>query len=104
MVKDLIQLSLENAADAGVELGCELVEEIIQLKWISVAVLVNILEDITESLAEMCIDSPKVVEATSVLLAKLVEHELLSCSVLRLLSAKAAINLDNNEENARVAK
>lgn len=104
MVKDIIQVSLENSADAGVELGCELVEEIIQLKWISISLLVTIIEEIIESLAEMCIDSPKVVEATSVFLAKLVEHELLSCSVLRLLAKKNVINDDVNVENIRVAE
>lgn len=104
MVKDIIQVSLENSADAGVELGCELVEEIVQLKWISLSSLVTIIEEITESLADMCIDSPKVVEATSIFLAKLVEHELLSCNVLRLLAQKNLINADNNSKNIRVAK
>lgn len=97
-----MQLSLENAHDAGVELGCELVEEIVRQKWISVTILVNILDEVVDSLAEMCIDSPKIVEATSVMLAKLVEHELFSCSVLRLLAAKNSSN-NLNETSCKVS-
>uniref|UniRef100_A0A915CWU8 Programmed cell death protein 4 n=1 Tax=Ditylenchus dipsaci TaxID=166011 RepID=A0A915CWU8_9BILA len=62
MMKDLIQLSLEGHSAGGLELGSQLVNGIVELEWIPAATLVNILEEIVDSLQDLSIDNPKIVE------------------------------------------
>ncbi|KAI1724586.1 MA3 domain-containing protein [Ditylenchus destructor] len=91
MVKDLIQLSLEGHSAGGLELGSQLVKELMVLKWLSGSTLVNILEEIVDSLDDLRKDEPKIVEAMSVFLAKLTEDDdwPLSVNMLRFMAAKS---------------
>jgi programmed cell death protein 4 len=89
MMKDLIQLSLEAQAAGGLDLGTQLVNEIVQMKWLSTTTLVNIFSEIVDSLQELSIDSPKVVESMSVFIARMAEQGVLSTAVIKLLAGKA---------------
>lgn len=102
MLKDLIQLSLEAADGGGIELGAQLLEEILEQEWISASLIVSAVQDIIDSLDELTIDSPKIIEAMSVFLAKIIEMKVVSYDVIKLIAAKKNQNTDSGDnENAK---
>lgn len=93
-----MQLSLEAADGGGIELGVQLIAEMKRSDWVSSAIVVNALEEIVDSLEELAVDSPKIVEAASVFLAKLVEYKVITTGIIELLANKKQVAENNNKK------
>lgn len=103
MLKDLIQLSLEAADGGGIELGTNLLKTIIEQEWVSGNLIIDVVQDIIDSLDELTIDSPKIIEAMSVFLAKIIELDIVTLNVVKLIAAKKnQCNDSGNNKNAKL--
>jgi len=98
MVKDLIRLTVETTTSGTLDLGSQLLEEIVREKWISSATLIDAVREVVESLGELAIDNPKVVEAMAIVMAKLIERGVITSEAIRLISSRAA-SANGNQEN-----
>lgn len=104
MLKDLIQLSLEAADGGGIELGAQLLEEIMHQEWISGSLIVSVVQDIVDLLEDLTIDSPKIVDAMSVFLAKIIEMNIVTYDVIKLIAAKKSQSVKSGDVDNGIAK
>ncbi|KAL3118003.1 hypothetical protein niasHT_005246 [Heterodera trifolii] len=93
MVKDLVKIALEQA-NGTLQLTAKLIDEMVALKWVSAHTLTEVIEDIVGSVDDLSKDVPKLCDTLAVLIAKLVEQNIVTSNVISFLAYK---NSDGKE-------
>lgn len=93
MVKDMILVTLENAA-SSFHLAVNLLDEMVLKKWVPLHLIISVLEELVGSVEELSKDMPKVTESLAIFMAKLVQQDVITLQIISLLAVKHADQTD----------
>ncbi|KAF7634474.1 hypothetical protein Mgra_00006143 [Meloidogyne graminicola] len=91
MVKDILLVTIENAV-GGYNMTANMIAEMANKKWVSFSAIAEILEDIIGSVEDISKDVPKAAESLAILMAKLVECNVCTLSIVTMLANRHSNN------------
>lgn len=75
-------------------MGIKLIAELLRREFITQGILIEVFEELAESLEDLMKDSPKINESLAIFMAKLVKHAVWDNMTIKLLAGKNVGNGD----------